>query len=170
LRPAIEAPTPLAFDNPLPGVPILAQGVARSQDAVIATEGGRAVRWPLGRIPLTGVQALNPGRDEAFDRVNAALAVEPEAEVVLLLADGYARRLRAEWIEEPPRANAKGKALAARRAAVVGLTHVEAIELITDRRRLTADGGALTLEEGTKAQRLVKLAEGEAITAVIVEN
>jgi DNA gyrase/topoisomerase IV subunit A len=167
LAPAIEAPTPLAFDNPLPGVPILAQGVARSQDVVIVTEGGRAVRWPLAKIPLTGVQAINPGRDEAFDRVSAALAVEPASEMVLLLADGYAHRLRAKWVEEAPKANAKGRALVARRAAAVALAQVGTIEVITDRRRLTADGGALPLEQGTKAQRLVKLSDGEAVTAVV---
>jgi DNA gyrase/topoisomerase IV subunit A len=166
LRPAIEAPTPLAFDNPLPGVPILAQGIARSQDVVIVTEEGRAVRWPLGRIPLTGVQALNPGRDEAFDRVNAALAVEPEAEIALLLADGYARRLRAEWIEEPPRANAKGKALVARRAAAVGLAPAGRLVVVTDRRLLAADGSTLPLEESTKTFRLVKVGDGESVTAV----
>jgi topoisomerase-4 subunit A len=167
LRPAIEAPTPLAFDNPLPGVPILAQGVARNQDVVIATEGGRAMRWPLAKLPLTGAQAINPGRDEAFDRVSAALAAEPESELILLLADGYARRLRADWVEEAPRANAKGKALVARRAAVVALAPVGALELVTDRRRLTADGSSLTVENGTKTFRLVRLEDGESVTAVV---
>jgi DNA gyrase/topoisomerase IV subunit A len=167
LAPAIEAPTPLTFDNPLPGVPVLAQGVVRGQDVVIATEGGRAVRWPLAKIPLTGVQAINPGRDESFDRVSAALAVEPEGEVVLVLTDGYARRLRVAWVEEAPKANVKGKVLVARRAAAVALAQVGAIEVVTDRRVLTADGGALPLEEGTKALRFVSLEAGESVTTVV---
>ncbi len=167
LAPAIEAPTPLTFDNPLPGVPVLAQGVARGWDVVIATEGRRAVRWPLAKIPLTGMQALNPGREASFDRVSTALAVEPEAELIVLLEDSYARRLKAAWVEEPPKANAKGKMLAARRAAVAALAPAGPLEVITDRRLLAADGAALPLEEGTKAARLVKLEEGERVAAVI---
>jgi hypothetical protein len=134
---------------------------------VSVTEGGRAVRWPLAKIPLTGVQAINPGRDEAFDRVSAALAVEPEDEIVLLLADGYARRPKAAWVEEPPKANAKGKMLAARRAAVAALAPAGLAEVITDRRLLAAAGGALPLEEGTKALRFVKLEAGESVTTVV---
>jgi DNA gyrase/topoisomerase IV subunit A len=167
LRAAIEGPVPFGFDNPPPGVPVLAQGIRREWDVVVVTTGGRGVRWPLSKLPLTGLQAINPGRDEAFDRVNTALAIEPAGEIVLLLADGYARRLRVEWVEEAPKANAKGKALVARRVAVVGLAPVGALEVVTDRRRLTADGSALTVENGTKTFRLVRLEDGESVTAVV---
>ena len=167
LRPAVEAPVPPAFDDPPPGVPVLAQGVDRSMDAVIVTESGRGVRWPLSKVPLTGIQALNPGRDEAFDRVAAALAVAPDDEIILLLEDGYARRMKAAWVPEAPRANAKAKALVARKAATVALGSVGALTLITNRRMLATDGGALPLEESTKAFRLLKLEEGESVTAVV---
>ncbi len=167
LRPAVEAPVPLSFDDPPPGVPVLAQGMDRGMEAVIVTESGRGVRWPLSKIPLTGIQALNPGRDEAFDRVAAALAVAPDEEVVLLLEDGYARRMKAAWVPEAPRANAKAKALVARKAAAVALANAGPLTLITNRLMPTADGGALPLEESTKAFRLVKLEEGEAVTAVV---
>ncbi len=168
LRPAIEAPVPLTFDNPPPGVPVLAQGVDQSMDVVIVTEGGRGVRWPLAAIPLTGVQALNPGRDDSFDRVATALATEPDGEVALILADGYARRLQAGWVPAPPRANAKGRSLVARRAAAVALAPVGSLTLITDQRRLAADGGALPLTESTKATRLASLMDGEVVTAAVL--
>ena len=167
LRPAVEAPVPLSFDDPPPGVPVLAQGMDRGMEAVIVTESGRGVRWPLSKIPLTGIQALNPGRDEAFDRVAAALAVAPDEEVVLLLEDGYARRMKAAWVPEAPRANAKAKALVARKAAAVALANAGPLTLITNRLIPTADGGALPLEESTKAFRLVKLEEGGSVTAVV---
>lgn len=167
LRPAIESPVPLTFDNPPPGVPVIVQGVDRSMDVVIVTESGRAVRWPLANVPLSGVQAINPGRDEAFDRVTAALATEPAAEIVLVLSDGYARRLRVDWVEEAPRANAKGKALVVRRSTAVALAPAGPLTLITDRRLLAAGGDALPLEASTKAFRLVKLEAGEAVTAAI---
>ena len=169
LRPAIEAPVPLSFDNPPPGVPVLAQGVARDMDVVIVTESGRGARWPLSLIPLTGIQALNPGRDEAFDRVTAALAVAPSEEIVLLLEDGYARRLKAGWVPAPLKPNAKAKALAARRVAAVALATAGRLSLVTDRRLVSADSAGLPLEEGTKTTRLVKLAEGER-AAVVVQN
>lgn len=168
LRPAIEAPVPLAFDNPPPGVPVLAQGVDPSMEVVIVTEGGRGVRWPLAAIPLTGVQALNPGRDDAFDRVAAALATERDGEVALILADGYARRLAAGWVPAPPRANAKGRSLVARRAAAVALAPVGPLTLLTDQRRLAVDGGALPLMESTKATRLASLIEGEVVTGAVL--
>lgn len=167
LRPAVEAPVPLTFDDPPPGVPVLAQGVERGMDAVIVTEGGRGVRWPLSKIPLTGIQALNPGRDGAFDRVTAALAVAPDDEVILLLDDGYARRMKAAWVSEAPRANAKARALVVRKAAAVALANAGPLTLITNRRMPTADGGALPLEDSTKAFRLAKLEEEELVTAVV---
>jgi DNA gyrase/topoisomerase IV subunit A len=167
LRQAVEAPAPFGFDNPPPGVVVHAQGVVRSMDVVIVTEGGRAVRWPLARIPLTGAQAINPGRDDAFDRVTTALATAPEDEAVLLLADGYGRRLRVEWVEEAPKANVRGRALVARKSAVVALASPGPVDILTDRRRLTVDGGALPLEDSTKAYRLVKLGEEERVTTVV---
>lgn len=167
LRPAVEAPVPLTFDDPPPGVPVLAQGVERGMDAVLVTEGGRGVRWPLSKIPLTGIQALNPGRDEAFDRVTAALAVAPDDEVVLLLDDGYARRMKAAWVSEAPKANAKAKALVARKAAAVALANAGATTLITGRRLIMADSATLPLEDSTKAFRLAKLEEEELVTAVV---
>jgi hypothetical chaperone protein len=165
LRPAIEAPVPLSFDNPPAGVPVLAQGVDRDMEVVIVTESGRGARWPLVKVPLTGVQALNPGRDEAFDRVVAALAIRSDEDVVLLLEDGYARRMKAAWVPEPPRANTKAKALVARQAVAVALNKAGPLMVVTDQRPLAADSAALPLEASTKAARLVKLAEGERLTS-----
>ncbi len=166
LRAAIESPAPLTFDNPPPGVPVAAQGIDRSMDIVIVTEAGRAVRWSSANIPLAGVQALNPGRDAAFDRVTTALAAVPEGDIALILADGFARRLRVDWVAAAPRANAKGKALVARKSSVVGLALAGPLTLITDRRTLAADAGTLPLEDSTKAFRLVAMEEGESVTAV----
>ena len=164
LRDAVDSPLPFQFNDPPPGVPVLVQGVERDQEVTIVTASGRAVRRPLSRLPLIGMQAINPGRDEAFDRVTAALASDAGGEAVLLLTDGYARRFRAGWVEEPPRPNAKGKSLVVRKSAVAALTPAAELEVITDRRRLTADGMALVMVESTRAQQLVKLEEGEVVT------
>ena len=167
LRPAIDAPTPLQFDSPLPGVTVAAQGVSRRDEVVIVTEGGRGLRWPLARLPLVGAQAINCGQEAAFDRVMAARAAAAEGELVLLLADGYARRLRVADVAEAPRANSHGKALVARKAAAVALAPVGPLTLVTDRRLLAVDAAVLPLEAGTKAARLVKVEEGEGVRAVV---
>jgi len=169
LRPAIEAPVPLSFDNPPPGVPVLAQGVGRGMDVVIVTESGRGVRWPLAKIPLTGMQALNPGRDEAFDRVAAALAVPPEEEIVLLLNDGYARRMMAAWVPEPEKANARGKSLVSRRASAAALSSAGTMLLVSDKRLLAADATTLPLE-AKKVARLAKLDPTETLITVAIDS
>ena len=166
LRPSIEAPVPFSFDSPLPGVPVLVAGIARRQEMVIVTASGRGLRWPLARLPLAGAQAINCGQEASFDRVAAALAAEPDGEAVLLLADGYARRLPVAAVAEAPKANTRGKALVARRAAVVGLAPVATLTVATNGRLLAADTRALPLETGTRAARLVRLGNDEAVAAV----
>ncbi|HRO23454.1 MAG TPA: hypothetical protein PLR07_04035, partial [Promineifilum sp.] len=118
------------------------------------------------------VASVAPDRDGVVHNVNAdtaaaALAVAPDDEVILLLDDGYARRMKAAWVSEAPRANAKARALVVRKAAAVALANAGPLTLITNRRMPTADGGALPLEDSTKAFRLAKLEEEELVTAVV---
>jgi hypothetical chaperone protein len=167
LRGGIEAPAPFQFDSPPPGVPLRVQGVFRRQDVVIVTTGGRAVRWSLADIPLSGLPAINCGREQAFDRVAAAQAHEPDDELVLSLADGYARRLSVAWVFAPEKANLKGKTLVARQAPVTSLDPVGPLHLLTNRRLLVADGSELPLERSTKAHPLVGLDPEETIAAVV---
>src|SRR5690606_27502279 len=136
-------------------------------DVVIITESGRGVRWPLSGIPLSGVQAINPGRDESFDRVTLGLATSPSAEIVLLLADGFARRMKSDRVPEPEMPNAKGRALVARASTAVGLAPSGEMEIMTNRRLVTADSDSLPLEESTKTARLVKMSVGETVTAAV---
>lgn len=165
LRGSIEAPVPFQFDNPPPGVPVQIQGASRKQDVVIVTRSGRAVRWPLAGLPSSGLQAINCGREPSIDRVAAALAVAPEAELVLLLADGFARRFRAEWVFAPAKANLHGKTLAARQSEAVTLVPAGAREIITNRRRLAVDDRHLQIEPSLKTAPYVTLQEGETVTA-----
>jgi len=50
----------------------------------------------------------------------------------------------------------------------VALAPVGSLTLITDQRRLAADGGALPLTESTKATRLASLIDGEVVTAAVL--
>ena len=49
----------------------------------------------------------------------------------------------------------------------MALAPVGPLTVVTDRRLVAADGAALAVEEGTKAERLVTLAEGERVWAVV---
>jgi hypothetical chaperone protein len=167
LRDSIEAPLPFQFDSPPPGIPVHIQGVTRQHEVVIVTGSGRAVRWPLASIPLSGLQSINCGRDESFDRVAAALAGNPDQVLVILLADGYARRFRTEWVFAPPKANIKGKVLIARPALVAALAPADRLRVVTSRQLLIVDSRELPMDASTKATQLVKLAEGEVIVAVV---
>jgi hypothetical chaperone protein len=167
LRESIEAPLPFGFDSPPPGIPVWMQGAARRQDMIIVTESGRAIRWSLADVPLAGIQAINCGREASFDRVAAAIALEPDGILTILLADGYARRFQIGWVFTPSRANVKGKVLVARKSAVVALAVSDLIQVITNQRLLTAETSALPLEESARTHRLVKLDAGESITALI---
>jgi DNA gyrase/topoisomerase IV subunit A len=111
---AIESPTAFQFDQPLPGVPVSALGMGLEDQLVMALDNGRAVRFPLAAIPTLGMAAINRRNGE---RVVAAFACMEQDELLLLAADGYARRLVAEWIPVPPRPNAPGKALISSRTA-----------------------------------------------------
>ncbi|MCZ7669108.1 MAG: hypothetical protein M5U34_18915 [Chloroflexi bacterium] len=52
--------------------------------------------------------------------MTGAVAVAAAENLLLLTADGYARRLAAKWVFAPEKPNQKGKSLVARRGDVVG--------------------------------------------------
>lgn len=167
LAASIQAPMPLKFDHPLDGIVVAALGVAGSEELVIATRKGRGVRWPVKTLRTSGVQAINLDAD---DRVTGAVAVAAAENLLLLTADGYARRLAAKWVFAPEKPNQKGKSLVARRGDVVGTAVSEpktALWAITSShlRRLEAD--TLPLEESTKTERLLKLNTGVVVSGLL---
>jgi hypothetical chaperone protein len=165
LRGSIEAPTPYRFDSPLPGVVVAALGADRDEEVALLTESGRGLRWPLARLPMIGLQLVHPGKADRVDRVAGALAGKNGSQAVVVLADGYARRLALESIPVPPGAKDRGRTLVTRQSPAVGLVAAGMTLVVTDRRRLTADGGSLPLEASTKATRWLKLEAGESVSA-----
>lgn len=167
MRENIEAPIPLMFDTPLLGVPVAVAGVQRTDELLILTEGGRGLRWPLQKLPLIGLQAINLGRE---DRVNAALVGKVETEAVLLTADGYGRRLRLGDLEIASKANAPGKALIARRSSAVALAAVpedEQLWLVTSRGVTAADVSDLSVSTSTSTDRLLRLDGDERVETAV---
>jgi hypothetical protein len=135
ISPAIEAPVPLTFEQPLPGWPQAALGAEPGHRLLLFTAAGRGLCYPLDGLPGTGMQVLN--RDED-DTIVAALALPDAATILLVTAGGYARRLPISAVHAPEKANDKGRvhisrsplvAAAEASAPLVALTAAGLIEI-----------------------------------------
>ena len=160
----IETPVPLKFDNNLFGVPIFVHGAESKQTLLAVAESGRGVRYPVSKLRTSGTQIFNCGKD---DRLSGAILCQRQDELVLLTEDGYGRITRAEWVEAPAKDNSKGKSLVSRRSRVIGLFKERAM-VVTDQRLLSLDDTAVSPENSTKTERLLKLEKDESIQALIV--
>jgi len=148
---------------------VAALGAQGNETLAITTRDGRAVRWSVGDLRGSGTQAINLGND---DRVTGAVLARPADELVVVLADGYGRRLRVDWLFAPDKPNQKGKSLAARKSEVVGTavwSPERPLQAITTTRFLPLDAGKLPLEDSTKTQQLIKLEKGEEVNGLFVE-
>ncbi|MBP6469529.1 MAG: Hsp70 family protein [Chloroflexi bacterium] len=167
LQSNIQAPVPFKFDHALDGVVAAALGAKGNETLAMTTRDGRAVRWLVGDLRGSGTQAINLGND---DRVTSAVLARPTDELVVVLADGYGRRLRVEWLFEPGRPNQKGKSLAARKSEVVGTavwSPERPLQAITTTRFLPLDAGKLPLEDSTKTQPLINLEQEEMVSGLL---
>jgi hypothetical chaperone protein len=110
----VEGPTPLQFDQPLPGVPVLATGVKTGDELVVLLDSGRATRIALSSLPLQGLMAINRRDDE---RLVGAVAGSTADVLLMVTADGHGRRLEVVDVPAPERGNSRGRVLLSRRPA-----------------------------------------------------
>jgi len=173
LATSIQAPVPFKFDHPLDGIVVAALGVASpkvtggSEELVVTTRTGKGVRWPMKSLRTSGTQAINLGD---IDRVTGAVLTGKEDALLLLTADGYGRKLMAEWVFAPAKPNQKGKSLVSRRGDVVGTavsTEDIALWAMTESQFLPINPDSLPLETSTKTKQLIKLSADETITNLI---
>lgn len=164
---SIEAPVPLMFDNPLPGVPVFAGGTDDAAALLLLSRNGKGLQTTIGQLRGSGTQLMNVARG---DRVETAVLCQPNAPILLITADGYGRQLLAAWVPQPEKENDKGKSLVARRsdlAAVVVDPDNTPIWLLTSQRVLLLENGRPPLDESSKTARLLKLQDGEAVLTAI---
>jgi DNA gyrase/topoisomerase IV subunit A len=169
LRANIEAPVPLKFDHPLLGTPIALFGTENKATFAAVTHGGRGLRWSVSDLRAAGAQVVNCGKD---DLIAAAVLAEPEDELFILTADGYARRLLSEWLPRPPKPNSKGRSLIARRSPVVGLIQSTnegrpLVKVVTSQRVISVGNGRIPLEDSTKSYRLLNLRADEIVHCIV---
>lgn len=164
---SIEAPVPLMFDNPLPGVPVFANGTDGNATLLLLSRGGKGLRTQVGKLRSSGTQLMNVGKG---DRVETAVLCQPNDPILLITADGFGRKLLAESVPQPAKNNDKGKSLIARRsalAAAVPYPDDSPLHLCTSQRVVLWEDGRLPLEESSKTSPLLKLHKKEEVLAVV---
>jgi len=169
MRANIETPIPFKFDNALLGQVVTVLGAAGNEELLTLTASGRAVRYGVAGLRLSGVQALNCGAD---DRVAAAALAQIDERVLLVTEDGYGRFLQPTFLSEPPKPNSKGVAQIARRSPLVGAISCkpgQPVLLLTNKRLVPITAERLPLEDSSKTYRLLKLDDGEWVRTVVAE-
>lgn len=154
----IEGPTPLQFDRHAAGLPAAILGANPTHELLLALDNGRAVRYCIGDLPLRGIQALNRRNGEQLTGI--ALARSGSEEVILITADGYAKRMPMDDVAVPDRPNTRGRVIITRNelrgAAVV--PDGEIMWVITDRGMAALEIGRLPLDDegSTKSYKFLK--------------
>ena len=165
-RNSVETPVPLKFSRPLPGDPLAALGAHDGQQIVLLTQAGRAARYPVADLSISGTQAINCG---PTDRVCAAAIAAIGQQLLLVTEDGYGRMLQPEWLSVPPKPNSKGRVQIARRTAAVALCPAAEPQLVTTHRLVSPDLSGLLPQDSTKTTLLLSLAEGERVQTDLQE-
>ncbi|MEW5987273.1 MAG: Hsp70 family protein [Chloroflexota bacterium] len=162
--PAIEGPIPLAFDQPLPGVPAALVGSQADDELVLVTDGGRAVRQSVVGLPAAGMQLYNRQPDE---RIIGAAAGPGEEQLVVVTADGYGKRLSLAWVPPAAKGITRGKAIITRQPvrAIATVGPEQSLWVVTTQRWVTAGVGRLPLDEetSTRSHKWIRLYTGEEV-------
>lgn len=161
--PAIEAPVPLTFEQPLPGWPLAALDAEGDEDLIMVTDNGRGARFVVADVPSTGMQAFK--RKEEEEMVGAVLAREGD-DVLLVTAEGYARRLPATAVYAPEKGNSRGRVLITRGPvrSVVRLREDAALWAVTSTGLRPVSTEKIPAEaDSTRSHRLLKLGRDQEI-------
>lgn len=163
MRDNIEAPVPLALDNPLPGLPVSTHGALSTDEFILGTLLGRGLGGTIKDLRISGTQFINCGKD---DSVVASTLTQPDDELLLITNDGFARRMLARWIPVPEKPNQKAKSLIARHSQLAAIAKPEDW-LLTNKRLLAPQSDILPLENSTKSKPLFKLEDSEQIRCAL---
>jgi hypothetical chaperone protein len=165
LVPSIEAPVPLKFDQPLPGVVVAVRGLNGNEgELVLVTRTGKAARFAQSVLRTSGVQLLNLGT-VLEDRVNGVTLAQPDDELLVVTADGYGRFLLTTQIDAPDKLNAKPKSIIARRSDVVGIGR-EGDRVATSLWLTRLNDVQIPRDNATKTYPLLALQENETIRSL----
>jgi hypothetical chaperone protein len=163
----VEGPTPVQFDQPLPGVPAAVFGTHKGDWLMVTLNSGRAVRIRVADFPTHGLQVIRRRYDELMA---GTLVVQPDDEIVIMTSAGYGRRLGVLAVPESSRPNSSGRVLLSRKPLVTIAKYIPDCELpIITNRKITSispvDFPARS-DHSTRSYQLFKPDRGEQITAI----
>src|SRR5690606_39240402 len=131
-----------------------AQGTHLHDRLLLFTAAGRGICYPLDALPGGGLQILNRDEDDA---IVSTLALPETASILLVTADGYARRLPLSAVHAPEKANDKGRVLLSRRPLAGAAEAGSPLVALTAQGLVELDPSAVPLEpESTRSHRLLR--------------
>jgi hypothetical chaperone protein len=168
LREVIEGPTPLQFDEPLPGQPLALLGVEDRDQVLVMLDSSRAARWPVSQIPLRGLQAIHRRPEET---AVAAVLAQPDQELIVVTQTGHGQRLLAGAVTVPAKANQRGRVTVSR-GSVCGLICRPAagpLRLISVDRLIAVDPDRIPRDDppSTRAYPISELPRGARLIGLL---
>jgi hypothetical protein len=98
--------------------------------------------------------------------VNGVTLAQPGDELVVVTEDGYGRLLLTDWIDAPPKLNAKPKSIIARRSDIVGIGR-EGDRVVTSLWMSQLNEIQLDLDDSTKTYPLLDLQPEESVQVIL---
>lgn len=147
--------------------PIAVVGLGREQRLALVTSTGRALRLETSAVPYLGLQAIKRNKNE---QIVGCLALEECAHLLLVAADGVARRLTGTQLPLVAEANARVTRVAARLAVRCVLRHDDTARLwllTSHLLRPVKPDAAGTAGQATKPLRVIALTPGEQVVAAV---
>ena len=176
LKERIENPAPYQFDHQLNGVPIAALGTNKGkEEIIIANSHGRCLRLPTleRRLYLRGLQAIH-WNEKAGERVMSAIKqpVGSKAELILITAEGYGKRLNLQDLPIAKDAGTKPAVVASRKPTQQVALYQENLHLVTNKQLILLDNEKLPPADNTsKTYKLQKLqTKAERLCSVLITN
>lgn len=168
VRSRLERSIPFTLETTSETDPIALVGLGREQCLALVTSAGRALRLETSAVPSLGLQAIKRDKNE---QIVGCLAVEECAHLLLVAADGMARRLPASQLPLVAEANARGARVSTRLAVRSVLRPDDAAQLwlLTSHylRPVQPDDVAETAGQAAKPRRVAALAPGEQVIAAV---
>jgi DNA gyrase/topoisomerase IV subunit A len=164
----VEGPTPVQFDQPLPGVPAAVFGTQKEAWLLVALDSARAVRIRVADFPTRGLQVIRRRDDEILA---GALVVQLDDELVILTASGYGRRLAVQDFPESSKPNSPGRVLLSQKplVALAKCGPGNEMQIVTNRQLASFFPGdfPLSSDNSTRSYKLFKPEIGEQISSFL---